>query len=222
MKTTSLALTLAAAAALMVPAARDVQAAYTGIQRCEMPDGSRLYTDKPCAQFNARPSAMSSELGMRLASEQSREAELRMLAGVDDLQALSSDPMLASSAGTPAGRRSVAAGCARTPTQLAMDLQGSIALHDVNRLAESYHWVGMSHAQAKPLLQRLDRMAQQQVVATQYYSASMGLGLDLADAGGWGDGGDAGTMLVQLHGDGSTQALELNVHRYAGCYFLRF
>ena len=46
-------------------------------------------------------------------------------------------------------RRSAAAGCARTPTQLSMDLHGSLALGDVNRLAESYHWVGMTQAQSK-------------------------------------------------------------------------
>ena len=62
----------------------------------------------------------------------------------------------------PVSRRGPGSGCARTPTQLAMDLRGALALGDVNRIAESYHWVGMSNKQGQRIMDRLraaDRQA---------------------------------------------------------------
>lgn len=217
MKTATLASIVVLAAGLAMPATQEVHAAYTGIQRCRAPDGSTLYTDKPCAAFQATPELMPTELNVRLASESMRETE-----GVE-VDSLPADAQLPLAEGTPVGRRSLASGCARTPTQLAMDLQGAMALRDVNRLAESWYWVGMTQKQAMPLMARLERLTHERVAATQYYDAQIGMGLQLAsaDAGDPGDG-PAGILQVALDGRDGTRSLELNVRRYAGCYFVQF
>jgi hypothetical protein len=212
MKLPSLVLTIALAAVLTVPASREANAAYSGIQRCEASDGTAVYTDRPCSELGARPSAMSSELNLRLASEP---------VSLPTLDVISAGAVLAPADGGPAGRRSAASGCARTPTQLAMDLQGSIALHDINRLAESYHWVGMTHASAEPVLARLERMSRGTVIAAQFHDTGAGFGF--ADAANRpAPGAAAGTMLLSLAGDGGGQTLQMNVEHYAGCYFVRF
>lgn len=211
MKLPSAVATIALGVALSAPAVQDVQAAYSGIQRCRGADGTAVYTDKPCTMVGAQADAMSSELAMRLRSEAMREPVM-------------ADAALAAHAtAMPVGRRSAAAGCARTTTQLAMDIQGSVALHDVNRLAESYHWVGMGHRESIPVMQRLDRVSHGQVVATQYFDAQIGSAYGFAsNSEGLPDDGAAGILQVQLAGEEGTQMLELNVERYAGCYFVRF
>lgn len=209
MKTASFAFALATAAALTAPASRDVQAAFTGIQKCEAMDGSIVYTDKPCAQLGAEPQPMSSELGRAVAREalQATNAAWR-------------DTSIAPMHAVATGRRAVASGCARSPTQLAMDVQASIGLHDVNRLAESYHWVGMSHEQAQPVLRQLDALSRMQVTGAQAFVADMGL--QFADASGEMMAPSTGTLLLALHGEGGPRSLQLNVEQYAGCYFARF
>ncbi|HEY4583014.1 MAG TPA: hypothetical protein VIG88_09145 [Lysobacter sp.] len=52
MKVPMSVLTLALGLGLTLPASPDVQAAYTGIQRCRAPDGTAVYTDRPCARFH--------------------------------------------------------------------------------------------------------------------------------------------------------------------------
>lgn len=215
MKTTSFALVLAVAAALTAPVARDARAAYTGIHKCRAADGTAVYTDKPCSQLDAAPVAMSGELGMRLSSEQARMAALDPLAA-DDIAVASGSP-----GAVPTGRRSLADGCARSATQLAMDVQASMGLGDVNRLAESYHWVGMSHRESLPVMQRLERLAQARVVGAQVFGGGE-TGLQFADASGELHSPGAGTLLLSVLDDGATRSLELNVEQYAGCYFMRF
>ena len=219
MKTTSFALAFAVAAALTVPAARDVQAAASGIQKCRAADGSTLYTDKPCDAFGAAPAPLSQELGMRLASEPATPSTLDT-AGSGDL--VLSDAVLPGAHGTPTGRRSLAAGCARAATQLAMDVQASVGLHDVNRLAESYHWVGMSHRESMPVMQRLERLSRSRIVDARVHAPSVDMGLQFADASGEMYQPSAGTLLLSLQGETGVQSMQLNVEQYAGCYFARF
>ena len=204
--------TFAVAFALgLLPAAHDAQAGYAGIQKCRAPDGSSVYTDRPCTFIGATPAPMTTDLGMRLASEATREPE----AYADVARSDATSPTAA------VGRRSLLAGCARTPTQLAMDIQGSVALDDVNRLAESWHWVGMTQAQATPVMKRLERLAHADVRSTHYFDAQMGYGLQLASADGTQDG-RAGILQVDIGQEQGMQSLELNVERYAGCYFVHF
>lgn len=214
MKTTSFALALAAAVALSAPASRDVQAGYTGINKCRGSDGGVVYTDEPCESFGARQEPMSTDLGMRLASESSR-----IPSDITGDAALA-DAMLPSAQGTPAGRRSLASGCARTPTQLAMDVQASLGLRDVNRLAESYYWVGMDHQASIPVMKRLEALSRTQLLGAQVQTMSMGL--QFADASGEMMEPQAGTLALSLQTEEGPRSVHLNVRQYAGCYFASF
>lgn len=200
------ALTMALYAA---PAASPARAAGAGtIQRCQAADGTVGYTDKSCAVFDQRTVAVSA-----IVVDDGPEATLKTasLAGMD---ASVRRPMAV-------GRRSLASGCARTPTQLQMDLRGAFALGDVNRVAESYHWVGVSSDGARATMDRLQRLAANPVIDTRYYDASISSGPQLlASADGGGAGG--GMLQLVLAGDGHASVVDFDVHRYAGCYFVSF
>ncbi len=181
--------------------------ARTGIQRCESADGSAVYADRACASLGAQAMPMSGELLTRIA----RDEAANLLPNDSD-----GAPVISS-----VGRRSLSAGCARTTTQLSMDLQGSLALHDVNRLAESYHWVGQSNRQAQQLMQRLDRLASLPLLNTHFFDAQIGLGgMQLADASNENGGGSV--MQLTFGRDSAPQVIDFDVLRYAGCYFIRF
>jgi hypothetical protein len=216
----ALILTLACAAS---PTAALVHAG-TGLQRCANSDGTTLYTDKPCRALGAKPVPLSAELATRIARERSREQAMAGMAtgSIDTaVYADASAPM--SLAPAAPGRRSVAAGCARTPTQLQMDLRGAFALRDVNRIAESYHWVGVSHRGAMRILERLQSMARRQVTDTDYFDARIGSGGGmLASAGDTAIGGSGGILQVTFAGADGGSIADFDVERYKGCYFVRF
>lgn len=209
------------------PAARQAQAG-TGIQRCIAPDGAAVYTDKSCAVFDARAVPMSGELLTKIIREQSQA----------DAQAITSpmDPVtgaggfadaampLASTSGAVVGRRSVSGGCARTPTQLAMDLQGAFALGDVNRIAESYHWVGMSHKGGVRIMERLESLSRKHITDTQYFDAQISSGASLlATSDASSIGGNGGVLQVTFGDDDRpTGIIDFDVEHHAGCYFIRF
>ena len=183
------------------------------VERCAASDGTSIYTDKPCTLLGAQPAPLPGSLLARLASERH----------VAQLQGDDPAPVAPGAAvPPPATRRSAAAGCARTPQQLAADLRGSLALGDVNRLAESYHWVGMSYRQGERTLDRLARLIGRQALDSRYYAAQVAslsdAGLPDADA----RGGDGGILQLVLAGRGAPSVVEFAVHRYAGCYFVSF
>ncbi len=181
--------------------------AGSGIQRCESADGTTVYTDSACSLLGAVSRPLPGELMTRIAREQARTAP-----SPDDSTPVASP--------TIAVRRSPTAGCARTATQLSMDLRGSLALGDVNRVAESYHWVGLSQKQSGPIIRRLERLANLPLEDAQYFSAEIGPGgMQLADA----DGGNTASGVMQLRfGGHAAQAVDFEVTRYAGCYFIKF
>jgi len=183
--------TMAAWISLMLCALAPAHAAG-GLHRCEAPDGSSVYTDSACAAFDAKPSAMSTELLTRLAMDDAAF-------DADSSRARS----LSSAIHT---RRAPQAGCARSTGQLSMDLVASFAMGDVNRIAESVHWPGLRHRQAQLVMNRLMQLAR-----TSLIDASFWPGLA---------GGSAGAM--QLTFDHPTRVMEVGVERYAGCYFVRF
>jgi hypothetical protein len=211
------------------PATAPVQAG-TGIQRCQDSGGATLYTDKPCRALGARPVPLPAELATRIVRERSHEQALSTAAFDTRAGAMetlvyadASAPLsLASSPPAPA-RRSVAAGCARTPTQLQMDLRGAFALGDVNRIAESYHWVGVSHRGAMRILDRLQSMARRQVADAEYFNASITSGDGMyASAGDSAIGGSGGILQLTFAGADGGSIADLDVERYRGCYFVRF
>lgn len=206
------AFSLTLLAAAILPVAQPVQAAATGLQRCEGANGEVVYTDKACASFGAAAVPMSGELLTRIAYEEARTYQDASLGSAD---------RVAAPAAVAPSRRSAASGCARTPTQLSMDLQGALALGDVNRVAESYHWVGMGQRQAERVLARLDDLTGRPVVHAQYFNAQIGGALAMADAGA--SSAAHGGVLQLMFGEGSARrVVDFDVQRYAGCYFVRF
>lgn len=212
--TASLAFIGALALGLALAAPARSAPSTTLIERCTAADGTSVYTDKPCALAGARPAPLSPGLLARLASE-------RHVAGLQGDDATMPVTLADAAPSVSAnGRRAAADGCARTPRQLADDLRGSLALGDVNRLAESYHWVGMSQRQGERTLDRLARLLGHQALDGRYYAAQLA---SLSDAGlADARGGDGGLLQLVLAGRGAPSVVEFDVHRYDGCYFVSF
>lgn len=205
---------ISAAAVLAAAAAPcDAPAQSAGIQRCLAPDGTAIYTDKACAAFGAQAAPMSGELVNRLVYDGGDDSGIAFAGSVAGRSA----PAVA--------RRSAASGCARSPTQLAMDLHGAWGLGDVNRIAESYHWVGMGSTQARSVMERLDRLSARTLWDTQFFDARIGSGaMQFADASASPAARDGSVGIMQLvFDDGTGQRVQdLEVRRYHGCYFVRF
>lgn len=199
--------TLVVAVAALMSSGSVPAGTSSALQRCESSDGEVVYTDRPCATLGARPLPLSGELLTRIAREEA--ANTRDLDFVDA-------PAVAN-----VGRRSPTSGCARNKQQLAMDIQGSLALHNVNRLAESYHWVGTSHRQAQQHMLRLEKMAKQRLKDdARVFYAQIGSGaMQFADAGTASPG--AGIVQLTLGNGATQQVVDLEVMRYSGCYFVR-
>lgn len=231
----SLLATLAATALLStIPVSAPVEAT-SAIQRCQSSDGSLVYTDKACAIFGAKAAPIPGQLLTRIA----RDERMHPSTSTDTQYADATTPLDASSS-SPVSRRSPTSGCARTPTQLAMDLRGSLALGDVNRVAESYYWVGMSNKQGQKTLDRLQHLLGKSVVDSHYYDAQImpsqimaspimaspttdGEGASwMAAADTPRGGGNAGILQLALQDDAQTSVMDLDVQRYAGCYFVSF
>lgn len=194
--TAALATILAAMAPAPSPAA-----STDALLRCRAPDGSIGYTDRSCAVFGTQSVPIPGDLLARIAFDR---------AGTPDFD----DARLEGAAPGPAaapGRRSPASGCAHSPVQLATDIHAAVALGDVNRVAESYHFAGMSSDAGERTLDQLQRLVGRPVLDSRYF------GDPIAGAG-------AGTVqLVLGDGDGSgASAVDFEVARYAGCYFVRF
>lgn len=236
-RTTLLSTMFATALAAAIPATPPAQAATDGmLLRCRSPDGTIGYTDRSCSVFGAQAVPIDADLVVRIARDRAHAARLEAGAvgadpGFDMDSAMLADAMASSTVGMPQGeiqqaapgRRSPASGCARDPAQLANDLHASVALGDVNRIAESYHFAGMSTDAGERVLDRLQHYAGRPVVDSHYYAASLGPAA-FAD----GDGADAGdapgvVQLVLAGDDGATAAaVDFEVERYAGCYFVSF
>jgi hypothetical protein len=217
-----------------VPAAAPVEAT-SAIQRCESPDGTLVYTDKSCAAFSAKAVPMSGELLTRIAHEDAREDSLAsssngdagsMEAGQYADAAMPLDE--ATDTRIPVSRRGPGSGCAHTPTQLAMDLRGALGLGDVNRVAESYDWVGMSNKQGQRTMDRLQQLIGRPVIDSHYFDAQI-TSSPFADAGAviTADASDdrpGGAGMLQLTLGSGMQAtiIDFDVRHYAGCYFVRY
>ena len=206
-----------------VPAAAPVQA-ISAIQRCQSSDGTLVYTDKACAVFDAKAVPMPGELVTRIVREEAT-APTSAEARYADADA----PLDADDTSIAVSRRSPGSGCARTPTQLAMDLRGALLLGDVNRVAESYHWVGMSSSQGQRTLDRLQRLIGRPVIESRYYNAQISSspfagGTDATmTAAAFDEGpGGAGILQLTLGSDASASVTDFEVRRYAGCYFVEF
>lgn len=187
--------------------------AKTGVLRCQMSDGSYAYSNKACSAFGAKAMPLPADVLNRIEGDQRREARL---SGVELADTSSTSMPLQVGV-----RRAVQRGCAADPHQLAADLAASVAMHDVNRVAESFDWAGMSNAQAQRLMSRLERLSTQVVMDSEYFDATFGGQMMVADAGGASDG-SAGQMQVTLADGDSQSVLDFDVRRDEGCYFLKY
>ena len=194
--------------------------ATTGVLRCQMPDGTSVYTNKACNSWGAKSLPLPADVLGRIATDQRRELKLAALQSGLDADALS-NPLADTSPVAPP-RRPPARGCATTPEQLAMDLQGSVALGDVNRVAESFDWAGMGNEQAQRIMARLQQVAHRPVRGTEYFDASLGEGVPFADAGSEATDGAAGLLQVTFDAGNGDAIVDLDVRRDKGCYFLRY
>lgn len=196
------------------PASRPADAT-TGIARCEASDGTIAYTDLACSTLDATHTPIDGGLLSRIVSDEARV--------VDTASHASTDTALRTSAIAAPGRRSLASGCARSATQLEMDLHGSLALGDINRLAESYHWAGLSHRDGRRIMDRLDRMLDEPLTHSHVFNAYIGdaEGL-LATASRAGGDGDAGTMQLMFGRGTHATVTDFRVERYRDCYFIRY
>jgi dTMP kinase len=165
------------------------------------------------------------DLGVGHGRERARGRELLAGAAPDRIErerryesALTGEPLvdtgLLASAAPSGARRPMSSGCAATPEQLARDLQASMAMGDVNRMAESFDWAGMQHASAMQVMARLERLGVQALVDAEYFDATIGIGAVDAAA--------SGVMQVVLDDAGARTVADFDVRRSSGCYFLRY
>ena len=160
---------------------------------------------------------MDAALLTRIKADQRREVRMTAERRGEDvsaaLAALDADRLIASAA---SNRRPVTSGCAGSPQQLASDLQASLALGDVNRVAESFDWTGMANDQAQRIFKQLERLSgsEQLVVDADYFEASIGFGTMPATNGG--------VMQFTFASAGGTVVDDFRVSQNKGCYFLRY
>ena len=208
---------LAAAIAIAVLPALPQPAFATSVLRCEMPDGTRMYTNKSCASFGARSTPMDAVVLSRIKSDQRRQVRITAEQQGEDVDAalaeLDADRLV--NRVVPV-RRPVSSGCAASPQQLAIDLQASMAAGDVNRVAESFDWAGMRNDQAQRIMRQLELMAaSQDVVDADYFEASISYGGAMSD--------DRGLMQLTLASAGNATTVDdYEVTQEKGCYFLRY
>ncbi|GAB3361273.1 hypothetical protein [Lysobacter tyrosinilyticus] len=221
LRSTCLVVSLVLLAASVTQSRNAFAAGDSTIQRCEAEDGNAVYTDKPCAQFQAQPTRMSSDLSFRLAMAEAAEAASVPTLSLGPYRD-ASEPLEAGSREappSPPGRRSAAAGCAHSPQQLSQDLVGAFALHDVNRVAESYHWAGMNQRQALPVMKRLEKLSARPLADARYLAAWIRSSDEESDAAAVSTKHlDSGMM--QLVFAGGERVIDFNVRRYSGCYFI--
>lgn len=221
-----------------VPSIGDVEAG-TSVQRCQAADGTTLYTDKPCAQLGANALPVAADLRNRIARSEAREQRTRMANGDAPDAATTLATLSAIDARTDQSiptRRPVSAGCATSPQQLSQDLHASLAMGDVNRVAESYAWMGLDNRQGQQILDRLQGLTRQAVLNVQYYDAPIasasGVAMQYDEANGqWIEtaaaprptySGDGSMQLTLANAQGGQHSLDFKVRSYNGCWFVQY
>jgi len=204
---------------MALPAIPQSAKAATGVVRCQMPDGTSVYTNKACGAFGATSKPLPVDVLARIARDQRRQATLTTTQMGTEAEGLLPNDL--ASAPAPV-RRPVSRGCATTPQQLALDLQGAVALADVNRIAESFDWAGMGNEQAQRIMARLAQIARRPVRDAEYFDASIGDGLVFADASDQAPDGAAGLLQVTFDAGDGDSIVDFDVRRDEGCYFLRY
>ena len=121
-------------------------------------------------------------------------------------------------------------GCAATLQDLLYEVTTAIDTHDVNRLAASYHWPGLSGRAANATMDRLDAIATRPLIDLRLVTA------DLPQAPRHGDPADpgaaaaapevrvvpAGLRAEQVRADGTTPvSTHFSLRRHLDCWWVR-
>lgn len=214
---------VAAVALAVLPTIPQRAEAGTGVLRCQMPDGSAAYTNKSCNAFGAKAAPLPADVIGRIARDQRREAKLGLQSGnhASTADALGNQLAGIDVAAPGPARRPLASGCAISPQQLAQDLKGSVALGDVNRIAESFDWAGMGNEEAQRVMARLQQIARRPVRDAEYFDVSVGDGM-FADASNVAPDGAAGLLQVTFDAGDGDSIVDYGVRRDEGCYFLHY
>ncbi|MCE7031930.1 hypothetical protein LY625_04740 [Lysobacter sp. GX 14042] len=204
------------------PGPLQAQERGSGIQRCERPDGTRVYTDQDCTVFSATPAPVEGELLMRLASDGGGDAPAPLAAIASHVSPSPAEvpiPLARDNAAPPSPLpRTTGRGCAHSPTQLVMDLRAAWSEGDVNRIAASYHWAGSGTREATSVMARLQSLAALPLQDIRHY----GTGGGLARLAGRGAAASAERLHVVLGDGGRTRVHDFRLTPHQGCYFIRF
>jgi hypothetical protein len=189
---TRFAVLLLASACLAPPA----DAASGHVSRCATGDGASVYTDGSCRAVGGHPVPMSATLVRNLVREGALGGETKIRP--------TGTPARAGGPAPDVGMHRLGdATCPRTPAQLASRLRTSLGDGQVNRLASLYDWNGQSSSEAKPILQRLERLSERPLIDGQYFGEASG-----------------GTVQLVQGSEGAATVTEIAVNRRAGCLLL--
>ncbi len=179
--------------------------AGAAVRRCIAADGTTIYTDRPCAHFDARDAAPAPE------PEGNAPALPPRLPGAIPLNAYG-----------PAH-----ADCARTPDALLFTLRRVLEYRDINSLAGLYHWPGMGKYSATAVMDRLEALAaHSDGSADLVYPDAAFVVHDPQTYPDLPPEDPVGVRLPTFHGGGlsetAPEAATLRVVRHAGCWWLSF
>lgn len=126
------------------------------IRRCQAPDGTMVYTDRPCAAHDARP-----------VSPPEKVAEPGTAEGTSD-----STPRAPGSVMDRGGAVSLGGvsrdDCVRRTDTLLFEIRAAIDARNVNRLASVYDWAGKDASAAGSILERLGRITERPSASVEF------------------------------------------------------
>lgn len=127
------------------------------IRRCQAADGTTVYTDKPCAELDARPLAAPEPIAPRTEGAGAGSRIERRAPGstMDRGGAVSLG-------GTTRDD------CIRRTDTLLFEIRAAIESRNVNRLAGVYDWAGKDSGAAGAILERLGRLADRPLATVEF------------------------------------------------------
>ncbi|HEU4774053.1 MAG TPA: hypothetical protein VFS82_05975 [Lysobacter sp.] len=169
--------------------------ATAAVVRCQLPDGSTLYTDRRC-----------SDLGATL-----------QLSFPD----ANTGAPTRSRARTGIYRR----GCARNLQDLMLRISSAIDNRDTNLLAGVYHWAGMSGRRSKTVMDRLDRVARHPLVGVVPVMAGAASDLSVGDDSSFDPHAGETPVALRIEqtlDNGITPSNTVfGLHRHFGCLWIQ-
>lgn len=188
------------AALLLLPAGAGAE-----VRRCIATDGTTIYTDRPCAHFDARDAKPSPDPASNAPALPPR------FPGEIPLEAYGP----------------VATDCARTPEALLFTLRRALEYRDINHLAGLYHWPGMGKYSATAVMDRLEALAaHSDGSADLIYPDAAFVVHDPQAYPDLPPEDPIGVRLPTFHAGGLSEATPepatLRVLRHAGCWWLAF